>query len=272
MSFAIAVLSYNHPELTSRCLNSILALGRVQPEQIFLAHNGSLPQHRDRLITAFPKIHHLILEQNKGFSGGANSLLQQAFTVSSWVFFITNDCELISLGVVPDREGIYAPQIFLRKTDRMDSVGGAIHLESLSLSHCKSETEFLGSSIKYIPGSAFWISKSVFDRLRGFDEGFGTYWEDVDLSYRAMHMDISLGLDPSTKIRHGSSKTTGKHKDYTLFFFQKNRLRFFSKHRLWTFRRRLYYTWDLTRLCLRLIRQKRSSDALKLLKQLYSST
>lgn len=272
MSFAIAVLSYNHPELTSRCLNSILAFQTVRPEQIFLCHNGSIPGHREQMISSFPDVHHVILDQNKGFSGGANAVLKQAFTQFSWVFFITNDCELIELGSVPELEGIYAPLIFLRKTDRMDSVGGAINLRRLSLSHCKSELEFMQSSLKYVPGSAFWISKSIFAQLGGFDENYGTYWEDVDLSYRAGLADINLGIAPSTQLRHGGSKTTGKHKDYTLFYFQKNRLRFFSKHQLWTFPRRLFYAWDILRLCLRLIQQKRLSDALTLLKQLLLTT
>lgn len=272
MHFAIAVLSYNHPDLTSRCLSSVLAQPGLNPTQVFLCHNGSLRQHREQLLTSFPEVKHVIVEENKGFSGGANALLRQAFSTYSWVFFITNDCELIEIGPTPLCEGLYAPQIFLRKTDRMDSLGGSIHVETLSLQHCKTESEFLNSQFKYIPGSAFWISKSTFDDLGGFDESYGTYWEDVDLSYRISQLGLTMGLDLSTKLRHGGSKTTGKHKDYTLFSFQKNRLRFFSKHRLWTTSRRILHAWDIARLCLRLISQKRSQDALKLIKHLFSST
>lgn len=212
----------------------------------------------------------MVLEDNKGFSGGANALLNKSLTDFKWLFFITNDCELLSLNSPPQEEGIYAPQILLRKTDRVDSLGGEIKLGHLSLRHCKSESEFSAAAVKYIPGSAFWISRDVFNLLRGFDESFGTYWEDVDLSYRATLMGINLGLDPSTQLRHGGSKTTGKLKDYTLFYFQKNRLRFFSKHRLWTLQRRLIYGLDLIRLCLRLLRQGRGNDALTLLKHLIS--
>jgi GT2 family glycosyltransferase len=60
MNFKIGVLSYNHPELTSQTLKSILKL-ELAPENICLCHNGSEARWVLQLQKDFPQIEHLIL-------------------------------------------------------------------------------------------------------------------------------------------------------------------------------------------------------------------
>lgn len=223
----VVILSYNHPELTERTVKSVQNL--VSDSQILLVHNGSLNQHQTRLISLFPQIEHLRTESNKGFTGGANAGLKSAFKSSEWVLFLTNDCQLKEISI-PQKPGLIAPLIWARKEGRVDSVGGRFEIHRAHLSHCKSTDEFERAYEKYVPGTGFWIHRSVFESLHGFDESLHMFWEDVDFSLRAARAGFELRADTGTKILHAIGKTTHKDMHYTTYLFQRNRKRISLKY------------------------------------------
>jgi len=224
----IVVLSYNHPELTARTVISAQKL--VSDSQILLVHNGSLPQHQKNLQATFPAIEHLVLAQNRHFSGGANAGLQKAFEDTEWVLFLTNDCQLLSFQAPQGPPALIAPLIFARKLGRVDSLGGHFNIQRAHLSHCKSAAEFNDCSQSYIPGTAFWIHRDVFNKTQGFDESLQTYWEDVDHSKRVQDLGFPLQTDEQTQVLHAIGKTCHKDTLYTTYFYQRNRKRISLKH------------------------------------------
>ena len=48
-NYSIAVLSYNHPDLTSAKILSVLQLGFMS-SKLYLIHNGSEAKHRNMLM------------------------------------------------------------------------------------------------------------------------------------------------------------------------------------------------------------------------------
>ena len=75
MSLAAVVLSFNHPEITSRCVRSVLR--HYSQDQTHLIHNGSNPEIVEQLKRAFPNIHHHVIEQNRGW--GSESFVNKGF-------------------------------------------------------------------------------------------------------------------------------------------------------------------------------------------------
>ena len=78
MNLTCAILSFNHPEITSRCVKSVVRYfadnaPQASLKNIILVHNGSRPEHVETLKISWPQIHHLELASNRGFSGGANA-------------------------------------------------------------------------------------------------------------------------------------------------------------------------------------------------------
>jgi GT2 family glycosyltransferase len=221
----VGILSFNHPEITARCVRSVLAY--VPVSQVHLMHNGSLPKHQDVLKHHFPEIQHHVIKDNRGFTGGTNELLKQVFKSSDWTFFITNDCELISPVVWPDAPGLFAPKIWRRNTGVIDSLGGVFTPLKKKLSHLKNETKkpFIWPYFQhfYVPGTAFMMHTSVFEKVGLFDESLHTYWEDVDYSVRAHKKGILVDVIPEVQIRHAIGKTCHKDKFYTNHLFKRNR-------------------------------------------------
>lgn len=242
-------------------------------KNVLLVHNGSQPRFINELQIRFPLITHIILEKNKGYSGGANHGLRQAFSQSPWALFITNDCELLSWPRIPKEPAIVAPQIHARKMGRVDSLGGRLIVNRARPVHCKSVEEFTNSKnqkkyLPYIPGSAFLMHQNIFEATNGFNESLGTYWEDISLSVNAYRMGFSLLVDPQLELLHKVGKTCHKDSHYTTYLYQRNRQiisrqlvsgnwnRLILEFTLWT-------SW--IRMGFHLIKKKRFTDFSKLL-------
>lgn len=240
---SILVLSYNHPEITQRAVQS--ALTWTAPENIFLIHNGSLEKNVHRLQTTFPNIHHKVIPVNKGYSSGFNQGIEVVFQASKnpWILFLTNDCELIHLPTdLPPKPGLWAPQVLLRNTGRVHSLGGLFtpylaklqHLEDHSLSQMQSTPNYFFRKYFYVPGTAFYLHRQVWQSpahspLR-VDESLHTYWEDVEYSVLVQKNKMTTGVFPACTIRHGVGKTCHKDPFYTNFLFQRNRKKISRKY------------------------------------------
>ncbi len=246
--FAIVVLTYNHPEISLHCLESILNVNSTTT--IYVVHNGSDSKNIKLLTAKFPMAEHIILEKNKGFTGGANTGLRAAFNQFDHVLFLTNDTELLGLPKIPPM-GFCSVTIRKRNTDYIDSILGAIDLRQGKLRHIKTDSDIssLNINTKYIPGTAFWIDRKTFELLQGFDETYHTYWEDVDFSYRAYLNNIPLSYSKDTLIKHRIGKTCHKDSYYTYYLFQRNRKKFMLKHGLHNFSFWFVFLYDITKYC-----------------------
>ena len=241
MRNAFLVLSYNHPELTTRCLESILRVcstsdNHLRPDGLILVHNGSEKKHIETLKTRFPEILHLEIEINAGYASGVNQALRFAFKEFDRVLFFTNDTELVALPKdLPKERGLYAPLIYFRKLDKIDSLGGFFYPNLAKLVHVKNEKDFSGyfsnitskislrRKLPYVPGSAFLIDRDLFHRLKGMDESLHTYWEDVDFSVRCFLSGENIGVIKDWQLLHRVGKTCHQKPFYTTYLYQRNR-------------------------------------------------
>ncbi len=264
LNFAIVVLSYNHPELTARAVNSALKLH----ENVYLVHNGSEKKFSDSLKSQFTNITHLYLEKNLGYSGGVNFGLRCALQNSAWAILLTNDCVMQNLPKIPLLPALIGPHILIQKSLRTDSLGGIFNPPIGRISHCKSLTDFANAKFKYIPGSAFLIHRKIFQDTGPFDEALGTYWEDVDFSQRVQQNGHPLQVDPEWRIEHGRGKTCHKHRHYTLYLFQRNRKRISKKYTEFIYKPILFINLWMTwiKLSLRLVFNSRFQDLRLLLR------
>lgn len=276
----VVLLSYNLPDLTAKAVRKVLE--KIEARDLILVHNGSSEKNFLKLQSLFPKIQHHRLMTNRHFSGGANSGLHFAFDQlsndpsdqlsidpsdqSAWVLFLTNDCEILEVGEPPTTAGLYAPLIFARSENKIDSIGGGLDPQKMVLSHFKNCEDFQKAKYKYVPGTAFWIHRDVFEKTNGFDETYQTYWEDVDLSLRCQQLQIPVAAAVSTRVLHQIGKTCHKDVHYTTYLFQRNRRRlarkFFSSH----YANRFYLAADAIKYSYRYLRL-RDWRRLKLLKQ-----
>jgi GT2 family glycosyltransferase len=224
MNFAVAVLTYNHPNITIDCLKSVEPL--VPSELLYVIHNGSLSEHREKVQSEFPELQHVIMPENKGFNGGCNEAMRVVLEKYEWLYFLTNDITLLQLGPLPDVPGFYAPLIWRRKKDVVDSMGAAFIPEESKLYHLKTKEEFLNlpsGHLPYVPGTAFLIHREIFKQTGELDESLHTYWEDVDYSQRVRLGGLKMDLNLNFELIHKVGKTCHKDPFYTNHLFKRNR-------------------------------------------------
>ena len=268
-NFGFVILSYNHPEITRKCVQSLLDKG-VSASSILLFHNGSEKKWLDLLKVEFPKIFHAQNGKNCGFSGGANSALQRAFQNWDWVYFMTNDTQLLKfsapLDLVP---GFYAPPVWHRKGQNLDSWGGFLDLQRGRLRHAHVADETPRShEFFYVPGTAFVIHKDFFFRNGGFKEKLHTFWEDVELSVRALRQGETVSRTDVFEVLHLGGKTCHKSSDYTLYLYQRNRwlVSFSQANFSQTIFLSFYFLKENLRIFFNLIQQSRWADLKKYLR------
>ncbi|HPQ41684.1 MAG TPA: glycosyltransferase family 2 protein [bacterium] len=237
---AIAVLHFNKIRLTRRCLDSLAEAG-VSPKRIFCLDNGSMPDVAGALARDYPDIRHHRLEENRGFSGGFNAALVRVFNAGfHHCVFLTNDtvyhsgADICLARALAARDaGMAAPCIrYLSNPDAIDSLGAFFDAENAALGHYHDIDlpERLNAETDYIPGTALAVTRDAFEQLGGTDESFHTYWEDVDLCFRAHAAGIPLIRVPGARIDHGVGQTCHKKPYYTTYLFQRNRLLFCRRH------------------------------------------
>lgn len=241
MSFCIVVLSYNHPELTAKTVRSALPFQKP----IILVHNGSELRHQKKLEDEFSTIEHLIIKKNEGYSGGINAGLAHAFLKYDWILFLTNDTELLTLGMPQTQPSQVAPLIYFRKKEKIDSIGGIFYPNKAHLHHCRNENEFQikKNSYLYAPGTAFFLHKDVFNKVGLIDQSLHTYWEDVDYSVRVQKSGFPILIDSTTTILHRVGKTCHDDTFYTTYLFQRNKKKISLKYATHLGKIRLFFVF-----------------------------
>lgn len=61
----------------------------------------------------------------------------------------------------------------------------------------------------WLTGASFMAKAEVFDQLKGFDEHFFLYFEEVDLFYRANQQGFQCWINPASQVYHMAGASTG---------------------------------------------------------------
>lgn len=286
MKLAIGILTHNHPEISFRCLQSVcewievqtLNKTKIKCIEIFILHNGSLAKNSDQLVASSSKltqnVQHFFLKNNAGYTAGANECFKIAFhtLASDWLLFLTNDTQLLELDLnifnelyLPNTEKptiqVIAPLVLSRKGTKVDSIGGCFNTRQGKLSHLKKiDSKLNAKDHFYVPGSAFFVHKSVYDSSVLFNERLHTYWEDVDWSMRLKVNQIQMGTSSKVKVHHLIGKTCHKKSYFTLHLFQRNRILVSLEYSETKALTALFILYSWTKLSLSLIKTKRFKD------------
>lgn len=207
----------------------------------------------------FPKVLLLEEEKNLGFAKACNRILR--FPPTEYILFLNPD-------VAPEKGAIDQMISLLDKREEIGIVGGALwgFDGRLQPSYRQFPTyrnllstkrsilgRLLGKGLKprgdegevdSVAGGFMMVRGRLFHRLRGFDERFFMYVEDVDLCYRAREVGKKVFYLSQARAKHfwgGSTKLCKKRMEIE---HHKSLYRFFEKHYLHPFKN-LILLWIL---------------------------
>jgi N-acetylglucosaminyl-diphospho-decaprenol L-rhamnosyltransferase len=224
---AAVVVSYNVAELLVRCVESLRADGI---DRIVVVDNASADDSVGAIRRADPRVEVVALDRNLGYGAGVNCGV--ARTDEPHVLVLNPDVEvepgstkvllaalardpgLALVGpriVTPEGETYPSARTF---PDLIDAAGHAfLHFvwpsnpfsrryRMLDWDHGDAR------NVDWVAGTHFLARRSAWDEVRGFDEAFFMYMEDVDLCWRLHASGWRVGYEPGAAVIHGIGRST----------------------------------------------------------------
>ena len=214
---SVVVPTYNGRHLLGRCLDS---LRRHMPEgvEVVVVDDASTDRTDEWVLSAHPYVKLRRMERNGGFVSAANAGIAAAR--GEFVQLLNNDAEVTAgwaeAGLAPfDHTGVgsVAPLVLVRSDpSRVDSAGDSYALFGWPSKRGHGQPAHRWAD--RAPGPVFGASGSsaiyratALARVGGYDPTFGSYYEDVDLSFRLRWAGYSCMYAPGCMIRHDISAT-----------------------------------------------------------------
>lgn len=212
------------PDLTN-CVNITLPNLKLEILQEFFVKNANFIDEIDELIvisssisgsdvwkwrSKYPQVRFIPIDKNKGFASTVNI----GFNASSgkWLGTINDDLQLTNnwistcLECVGDKTGSINPVIYTM-TGEIESAGidilkkgKALPKKSIARQKCFETDATNAAAILY--------SKEALNRVGLYDEKFGSYLEDIDLSLRLKRAGYKNIVCSTAKVYHEGHKTS----------------------------------------------------------------
>jgi hypothetical protein len=212
--------------------------------------NGSTDSSVAAIRAAFPDVELLALEFNGGYGAGNNAgFASIRDKESGYVMFLNNDT-VVDEGFLDPlvnclRENVKAaiavPKIYyMKEPGVLWYAGGIVNLPTGLIRHEGIRRMDDGrfstpSPTGYATGCCLLMRCRDFDAAGGFDEEFGMYCEDVDLSLRVGALGGKIIYVPGSKVWHRVSASGGSEMNlYRQWKKIRSAYRLFRKHRAWS--------------------------------------
>lgn len=234
MDVSVCIVNWNTLEMLRRCLRSIRENATGLDVEIVVVDNASSDGSASMVEKEFPEVVLIPSGANLGFARGSN--LAARSSRGSYVLYLNPDTELVTNAILgmwrflESNPGHGAVGCRLLNSDGTTQLTCASafptarnELCSLLLLHRLFPGSRLCSSrelnywdhaddrdVECLSGACMMLSRSLVDRLSGFDETLFMYGEDLDLSYRVAAQGLRLGYLASEVIYHHEGAASRK--------------------------------------------------------------
>lgn len=179
--------------------------------------------------------------QNKGFAAAAN--LGEQLARGHILGFINPDtlwCNEVLVKIAEmffyNKElGVFGMTLLNKKKEYEEWSGGAIpSLGKIFFNKFKAHfTRYApkgGETFEWVSGGGFFIKRFLFEKLKGFDESFFLYFEDVDLCMRVRRVGYEVKREPYIPLIH-TGGTSFSSKVLQKKYYYNSQEKFFKKNR-----------------------------------------
>lgn len=231
-SVAVVVLNWNGSVDTVQCIESLLAQ-TTDSFDIIVVDNGSNTGDINRLrqyintVNTPIKITLLFNKKNLGFTGGVNTGIRWADAHNfKYVALLNNDAtaktdwlsKLLTSAKQSSLNGIVTSLMLDEKGEEIDSTGEIYTVWGLPYPRDRGKLSDDASPSGYVCGASGGASLYRLSMLRQvgfFDDRFFAYYEDVDLSLRALLHGWKIFYERSAIVYHHRGETSRKINGFT---------------------------------------------------------
>ncbi|HCS65805.1 MAG TPA: hypothetical protein DIW64_18030 [Cellvibrio sp.] len=213
----VVIVNYNGSVDTAACLSSLYASEDV-PRAVVVDNTPNDPELR-KIMVSYPNVNYISAPYNLGFGGGNNLGINWAVSQTDCEFiFIFNNDAIVQPGTIAMLEGVLdnhpeagmaTPRIvFMDKPEVLWYGGGEVSW----LRGAAVVPGYLGASntllalqareVSFASGCAMLVRRNVMQQLKGFDERFFMYEEDVEMCLRIKEHGWRILYEPAALVLH----------------------------------------------------------------------
>jgi GT2 family glycosyltransferase len=245
----IVIVNWNSRDLLRDCVAALAQSSNAARLRVIVVDNASSDGSVEALAPGELDLHVIRNDTNRGFgaasnqgaaAGGAPMLLflnpdtrVRSDTLRLAIDRLAASPDTAILGVRQTDESGATLRTCARIPDVRSLAGQAVGLDRLGLvvPHFMTDWDHEDTRVVgQVMGAFLMIRRTLFERLRGFDERFFVYFEDVDLCRRAAVTGGAVLHFAGATIWHGTQGTTTQVKDRRLFYFLRSKALYVAKH------------------------------------------
>ncbi|KKR81043.1 MAG: glycosyltransferase [Candidatus Daviesbacteria bacterium GW2011_GWA1_41_61] len=212
---SVITVTYNSAKTIKECLDSVLASSLKA--EILVVDNNSQDKTREIIKRYGKRVSLTESKKNLGFAKACN--LAGLKARGNYLFILNPDAQIIGdslaklLKFVQNNPevGIVAPQLIKGTNQiqpsirKLPTLMGAV--KEYYLRQSGSYEQYVPQStapveVEAVYGAAMLIKKEVFQSLKGFNERYFLYYEDLDLCRRVKKAGFKIIYCPEAKVRH----------------------------------------------------------------------
>ncbi|TBR18761.1 MAG: glycosyltransferase family 2 protein [Chitinophagaceae bacterium] len=253
LQVSIIIVNYNVKLFLEQCLLSVRnAIGLLQTE-IIVVDNCSSDESIEYLSSRFPDVEFISNKENVGFAKACNQGAKQAS--GNFLLFLNPDT-IISENSIRECYDFFEKNNecgatgvrmingdgeFLRESKRGFPNPAASFNKLMGLSKLFPRSKFFSTYylghikekennlVPVLAGAFMMLNRKVWEIIKGFDESFFMYGEDIDLSYRVQQAGYKNYYLGSITITHLKGKSTRGNKKQIDHFYGAMKI-FVKKH------------------------------------------
>jgi GT2 family glycosyltransferase len=231
--------NYNGITWLSPCLDA-LAGQEFRDFEVVLVDNGSTDGSVALLRERFSRVRVIVLERNTGFAAAVNVGIRAAR--GEYVALLNNDTvakprwlgALVQTMNSSPEDVVAVASIMLLMDDpaQVDDAGDVLSWTGAAqkVGHGQSASDFVERREIFSPcAGATLYRRSFLEQLRGFDDRFFAYLEDVDLGLRGRLLGYRYLFEPAAVVLHKGHGSTIPRADYVRLM-TRNRIMLFAKN------------------------------------------
>jgi GT2 family glycosyltransferase len=218
MRVSLIIPTFNGLALLQKHLPALLAAEGVADAELLVADDGSNDGTMEWLARHVPQARVVRSAENRGFSHACNAAIHQS--LGDALLLLNNDVAVQPDFLPPLVEALQSsPDVFavnsriLLPRQAMRDEGekiGAFH-HGIFYVDCLRQSSAATAPTLYATACSALYRRERVMALGGFDELFSPfYWEDVDLSYRALRRGWTVLYEPRSVVYHEHETTTSR--------------------------------------------------------------
>lgn len=254
MDLSVIIVNFNVKYFLEQCLHAVIKASSGISTEIFVVDNASTDGSKEYLEAKFPQVIFKWNSSNVGFAKANNSVLTESkgdhvlflnpdtiipedCLVNCIAFFRNNiDCGALGVHMI-DGTGKFlkeSKRSFPSAATSFFKIAGFTSLFPYSKLFARYYAGHLNekenNEVDVLAGAFMMLSRTVLGKVKGFDEDYFMYGEDIDLSYRIKTCGYKNYYFAGTTIIHFKGESTQKRSSNYIRTFYGAMDLFVSKH------------------------------------------